>query len=114
MRALNPDVIAGNPEHSKTLMTNLVKTFGVQNLLPDIAVGDLIVQQFRDLVDVDENFRKELSSYKSAPVEMQPRLDTFYWNAVGTREHYKELWMMVRKLLTLSHGNATVRYTYNM
>ena len=107
--ALNPIVIARIPEESKKMMTNLVKTFGAQNLLPDITVGDSILQQYRELVDADEDFSKELLSFKSAPVEDQPRLDTFYWNVVGIREHYKELWMMIRKLLTLSHGNATVR-----
>ena len=110
MRALNPLYILQEPEKAKKLATHLVKCFVTKSLLPDVFIGDLINDQFRQLVDDDQDFQKELTLFKSLTTEEQPRLDAFYWNIVGSRDKYKDLWPFIRKLLTLSHGNATVSY----
>ena len=51
------------------------------------------------------------SSIKQRGIEFNPledQLDTFYNEFLGSSKNSSELWSMVRKLITLSHGQATI------
>lgn len=69
------------------------------------SVGDVIIQQFSDFLSVEN---ETLISYQ--PTET--RLDTFLHGVLAQR--YNELWGFCRKLLLLSHGQATVERGFSV
>lgn len=70
--------------------------------------GEVAIKEFNRLVDRNLTFDKELDKYVDLNEDQRPRLDDFYWKTVGIKEDLKHLWSVIRKTLTLSHGNATV------
>lgn len=62
----------------------------------------MIVDEFQLLLD-DEECTAAIASYSS-----EERLDDFYFRLIAKKEKYKALWVLVRKVLVLSHGNASV------
>lgn len=72
-----------------------------------VATGDVIVQQFGNFLSLeakDESF----SSFQP----MRTRLDVFLHGHL--HQSYPELWTFCRKLLLLSHGQATVERGFSV
>lgn len=46
----------------------------------------------------------ELSKFERS----SDRLDSFYYHIIGTKKQYSHLWQVVKLILTLSHGQASV------
>ncbi|KAL7393201.1 hypothetical protein ABVT39_007828 [Epinephelus coioides] len=75
--------------------------------LPNPGTGDVILQQFDSLLSLES--RSE--DFLSFP-PMQRRLDLFLSSVL--REPYPELWAFCKKLLILSHGQATVERGFSI
>ena len=52
----------------------------------------------------------KVSSFKSA----EDRLDPFVSEMLQSQEEYKELWLTVQLILTLSHGQATLERGFSI
>ena len=46
--------------------------------------------------------------------KFENRLDALYYNAVSSDKSYKKLWPVLRQLLLLSHGQATVERSFSI
>lgn len=64
--------------------------------------GDLITQQFAQLLSLEVRDREEFFAYKP----LEKRLDVFLHTYIS--HPYPQLWAFIQKLLLLSHGQATV------
>lgn len=69
------------------------------------SVGDVIIQQFNDFLSAEN---ESFLSYR--PTET--RLDVFLHGVLGQRN--SELWSFCKKLLLLSHGQATVERGFSI
>ena len=72
-------------------------------------LGDAVVQEFRNFVNTearDESFPELQPSCGDA------RVDTFFYEKMSG--NYPRLWEVCRKLLTLSHGQATVERGFSV
>ncbi|KAJ8404028.1 hypothetical protein AAFF_G00343780 [Aldrovandia affinis] len=67
--------------------------------------GDVITQQFGDFLDVEARDEAFLA------YEPKTRLDVFLQGVIN---RYPELWVFCRKLLLLSHGQATVEWGFSV
>lgn len=70
-------------------------------------IGDVILQQFDSLLSL-ESRREDFLSFPP----MQKRLDLFLSSVL--REPYPKLWAFCKKLLILSHGQATVERGFSV
>ena len=93
-----------NPSGAATLFKSLVKTLATKNIV-DACFGDIVVQQFSSFA-ADRKVTEELDRFQKAEEAIQPRLDVMYHDMMASK--YSSLWDVVRKILTLSHGNAPV------
>ena len=64
---------------------------------------DKLIEQFTEFVD-EMSSKPEFRNFDFRT----DRLDTLYHNCLGSQGHMKELWNVIRGLLLLSHGQATV------
>lgn len=104
---MNPRVIENNPDSAKTGFCDLVKVFAEKSQLENVNLADVSVQQYEKLID-SSAFQSKVRDYNNCPEKEKTRLDDFYWELVGSHDCYAEVWSIIRKVLTLSHGNATV------
>ncbi|XP_073712875.1 uncharacterized protein [Misgurnus anguillicaudatus] len=103
---LNPSMMFSDPDWCISSMTKLVQMFlQAQQLSGGVSAGDVIIQQFSDFLSVEN---ETLISYQST----ETRLDTFLHGVLAQR--YTELWGFCRKLLLLSHGQATVKRGFSV
>ncbi|XP_053356058.1 uncharacterized protein LOC128527619 [Clarias gariepinus] len=87
-------------------MTKLVQKFlQAQQLSGGVSAGDVIIQQFSNMLSAEN---ETLVSYRST----ETRLDTFLHGVLA--ERYDELWGFCKKLLLLSHGQATVERGFSI
>ncbi|XP_028296859.1 uncharacterized protein LOC114458643 [Gouania willdenowi] len=103
---LDPSVMYREPERCRNHMKGLVQRFLQDKQLTDTSAGDVILQQFDSLLSLES--RSE--DFLSFP-PMQKRLDVFLCSAM---EPYPELWAFCKKLLILSHGQATVERGFSI
>ncbi|XP_028297108.1 uncharacterized protein LOC114458926 [Gouania willdenowi] len=103
---LDPSVMYREPERCRNHMKGLVQRFLQDKQLTDTSAGDIILQQFDSLLSLES--RSE--DFLSFP-PMQKRLDVFLCSAM---EPYPELWAFCKKLLILSHGQATVERGFSI
>jgi hypothetical protein len=75
---------------------NLVKLMAKRSVITATDADGAVVE-FEKFIDsgLAENYQTD-------------RLDTFFSTAVGASNEYTLLWCIIRKILVLSHGNATV------
>ena len=106
MCCLDPTNMFGVPDACRKYMRQLVQTVVENKHLRSVAEGDKVVQQFDNFLDLQardvtfENFNSTVS-----------RVDNFLH---GSMKDYPELWSMVRKLLLLSHGQASVERGFSV
>ncbi|XP_078027544.1 uncharacterized protein LOC117265688 [Epinephelus lanceolatus] len=104
---LDPSVMYRDPERCRKHMKGLVQRFLQDKQLTDTSARDVILQQFDSLLSLES--RSE--DFLSFP-PMQKRLDLFLSSVL--REPYPELWAFCKKLLILSHGQATVERGFSI
>ncbi|KAI2647221.1 Zinc finger protein 474 [Labeo rohita] len=103
---LDPSMMLSDPDWCKSNMTKLVQKFlQAQQLSGGVSAGDVIIQQFSDMLSAEN---ATLVSYRST----ETRLDTFLHGVLDQR--YDELWGFCKKLLLLSHGQATVERGFSI
>ena len=105
MACLYPRLMVSDQEHSKTkfkrLLENLVTLTRVDG--DDV---DMLVASYRELLH--EVAMCELQSkFKDFTVESD-RLDALLYECMGHNKTYEKLWSVIRKVLLLSHGQASV------
>uniref|UniRef100_A0A8C5N3G3 Nucleoside diphosphate kinase B n=1 Tax=Gouania willdenowi TaxID=441366 RepID=A0A8C5N3G3_GOUWI len=103
---LDPSVMYREPERCRNHMKGLVQRFLQDKQLTDTSAGDVILQQFDSLLSL----KSRSEDFLSFP-PMQKRLDVFLCSAM---EPYPELWAFCKKLLILSHGQATVERGFSI
>ena len=87
-------------QRMKLLAQTLYKTGGISAVIADQSRN-----QFSDLCRKSSN---SLKTEFSAFSRTKCRLDTFYYDIIGQDPEYADLFSVVRLVLILSHGNATV------
>ncbi|XP_053347667.1 uncharacterized protein LOC128518536 [Clarias gariepinus] len=103
---LDPSMMLSDPDWCKSNMTKLVQKFlQAQQLSGGVSAGDVIIQQFSNMLSAEN---ETLVSYRST----ETRLDTFLHGVLA--ERYDELWGFCKKLLLLSHGQATVERGFSI
>ncbi|CAM4634986.1 unnamed protein product [Leuciscus chuanchicus] len=109
MSCLDPAKMYTSPELCQSQMKGLVKQF-IQDKQLDggIAAGGLITQQFAQLLSLEVRDREEFFAYKP----LEKRLDVFLHTYIS--HPYPQLWAFIRKLLLLSHGQATVERGFSV
>ncbi|XP_056451965.1 uncharacterized protein LOC130387052 [Gadus chalcogrammus] len=106
MVCLDPSVMYREPERGRNHMKGLVQKFLQDKQLTDTSSVDVILQQFDSLLSLESRSEDFLSFQP-----MQKRLDIFLSSAM---EPYPELWAFFKKLLILSHGQATVERGFSI
>ncbi|XP_035985123.1 uncharacterized protein LOC118558689 [Fundulus heteroclitus] len=109
MACLDPTNMFSDPDLCSERMKGVVQRFLHDHQLSGgvSAAGDVIVQQFGNFLSLeakDESF----SSFQP----MRTRLDVFLHGHL--HQSYPELWTFCRKLLLLSHGQATVERGFSV
>ncbi|XP_070398050.1 uncharacterized protein [Nothobranchius furzeri] len=105
---LDPRRMYSDPDWCQKNMTNLVQRFlQNQQLSGGVSAGDVIVQQFTEVLSVGARSETFLS-YR--PTEC--RLDVFLNGVLS--QCYQELLEFSKKLLLLSHGQATVERGFSV
>jgi hypothetical protein len=95
-----------NREHLKAILTLLVQC----NRLCDREV-DAILDQYNDFVD--EVLADKLECFIKFKPEVN-RLDQLLFEAMASNDSYVKLWNIVRMLLVLSHGQASVERGFSV
>jgi hypothetical protein len=106
---LNPVYIDNHPKHAKLMMTELVKLLTKKCLLPKEIDPDLVIRLYSQLLE-DADYLRGIQEFKLTKEGMQPGLDEFFYKFTGSVHKYEQLWIVIRKVLTLSHGNASVSF----
>ena len=98
--------MTNQPKISKSNFRRVLQSL-VQSKKLNINKCDEILNQFSEFTTSDAvGF-----NYKKFPQGMDC-LDTLYYDALGQEKKYLMLWEVVRKLLLLSHGQATVERSF--
>jgi hypothetical protein len=79
------------------------------NITADVA-DKAKVQLGRLCCRVEHELHTRLTEFVSS----KSRLDSFYFDLLGKDQCYSELWTVIRLILTLSHGNATVESGFSI
>nr|XP_033478456.1 uncharacterized protein LOC117254354 [Epinephelus lanceolatus] len=104
MACLDPANMFSDPDLCQERMKRLVQRFLQDNQLSG---GDMIVQQFGNFLSLEAK-AESFSSFQ--PV--RTRLDVFLHGLL--HQSYPELWTFCKKLLLLSHGQATVERGFSV
>lgn len=108
LSCINPIVIRNNPTLSEKRMDSLLQSLHSTSSLSALT-ADSAKQQFISFINHADN-KKQLSTFS----ESQDRLDTFYHSLLSSKVEYKDLWTVVKMVLTLSHGNASVESGFSV
>nr|XP_020471978.1 uncharacterized protein LOC109969435 isoform X1 [Monopterus albus]XP_020471979.1 uncharacterized protein LOC109969435 isoform X1 [Monopterus albus] len=105
---LDPANMFSDPNLCQERMKRLVHRFLQDHQLPGgISAGDVIVQQFGNFLSLEAK-SESLSLFQP----MKTRLDVFLHGLLC--QSYPELWTFCKKLLLLSHGQATVERGFSV
>merc|ERR1712098_289111 len=117
---LNPSKIIETEESKNEAITKMEKICNVLVAKRGLKLmdGDVIISEFKDLIS--EGAKSGwFSSFKRYDVdnekkEKKDRLDEFYHNKLANDKRKRHLWNVVRQLLLLSHGQATVERGFSV
>ncbi|KAJ8348774.1 hypothetical protein SKAU_G00273630 [Synaphobranchus kaupii] len=108
MACLDPTVMYSDPDWCQGRMGSLVQKFLQDNQLSGgVSTGDVITQQFGNFLSLEAKSEGFLSF---RPTET--RLDVFLHGFLS--QPYPELWGFCKKVLLLSHGQATVERGFSI
>lgn len=105
---LIPSAILTSPTSCERKMNTLVEIMYLSNNITAI-IADKIKGQFQTLCSSAANNDK-FKTFK----RQDERLDTFWYNVIGNNSDASELWSVVKMMLILSHGNATVESGFSV
>ena len=117
---LNPSKIIETEESKNEAVTKMEKICNVLVAKRGLRLmdGDVIINEFKDFIS--EGAKSGLfSSFKrydgdNEKKEKKDRLDEFYYNKLANDKKKRHLWSVVRQLLLLSHGQATVERGFSV
>lgn len=108
LSCINPVVIRNNQVLCEKRMDFLLQSLHDSSNISALT-ADSAKQQFLSFVNNADN-KKTLSTFS----ENKDRLDSFYHSLLADKEVYKDFWAVVRIVLTLSHGNASVESGFSV
>lgn len=104
-----------NPQEIVKSSTEPAENFG--RILNTLLNGKwLSAEQCDELLSLFKSFSTEMKEHAAAFTTFEPekeRLDKFLGNYMGERK-YRSLWELVKMLLTISHGQASVERGYSV
>lgn len=107
---LVPSNIASTPVLAERRMQDLAQTMYEKGCITAVA-ADKCKSQFTDLVSkAASSLRAKFSGFSRS----RDRLDAFYFDIIGQDTEYADLFSVVRLVLTLSHGNASVESGFSV
>merc|ERR1719154_758928 len=72
---------------------------------------DTIIKQYEKLLSfIKLNLLDEFSKFNA----QTGRLDSLFYDVVGTDDQFNELWPLMKTILTLSHGQASVERGFSV
>lgn len=107
---LDPKVIDTDPKLALKKMNDLLQVLHDKNQLESTAADKAKVQFSRLMLDTD--FKEKIKEFCKAA--SKKRLDTFFHNEVGQRDNCSELWVVMKHVFILSHGNACVESGFSI
>ena len=106
---MDPRLMVSNPDNA-TKMLQVLQIL-IENRWKTAEAGDTVLAQYRKFVfDAKKYHPAKISSLKSG----EDRLDSFLSEMLQAQEEYKELWLTIQLLLTLSHGQPTVERGFSV
>ena len=105
---MKPSVICKDHERGVSQLTKALKTLCSHKLLT-LAECDTVVRQYKEFVRASAS---ETSFLKFSPT--QDRLDSLLAEALSDKKEWELLWAVIKKLLLLSHGQASVERGFSM
>ncbi|KAL0146888.1 hypothetical protein M9458_057827 [Cirrhinus mrigala] len=109
MTCLDPNKMYSEPDECLHKIKGLIQKFVQDKQLSSLTVGDVIAQQFESFLFSEAR----AESFKDfSPTEPNSRVDMFLHQHMSTSA--PELWGFVKKLLILSHGQATVERGFSI
>ena len=111
MACLDPRLMVSDQEHSKTKFKRLLENLVTQNRVDGDDV-DMLVASYRELLHEVTGCELQ-SKFKDFTVESD-RVDVLLYECMGQNKTYKKLWIVIRKLLLLSHGQASVERGFSL
>lgn len=106
-RCLAPKVMAENKSEAIDIFTKLLQELQKRRIITSENC-DSALSQFKVLLS--ECPATELNKFSRS----KDRLDTFYHDLFGTKKQYGDLWKVVKLILTLSHGQATIERGFSV
>lgn len=110
MVCLNPEYMIQHATDRKALrcFDEILLNFKDANLLKEFEL-DVISDQFKTFLSRCSN----IPSFRDFDVKLH-RLDVVFFEHLNDKEEYKELWSVICRLLTLSHGQAVVERGFSI
>ena len=110
MDCLDPALIAGDIRVAKQQFQNITICLKEANLSSDGEL-DLAYKQFKKFVKE----HKDKDEFKNFVFDKKEhRVDTLFYNALCSKNEYMDLWKVVRILLVVSHGQASVERGFSI
>lgn len=110
MASLNPNVIATSPSSASSKFEKLLGKLLTSRWM-DASDCDKAKQQYIKFQDQVNKYHKETCSmFKTS----EQRLDEFWAKILDGKEQYDVLWSVVKKILTLSHGQACIERGFSV
>ena len=106
-------VLLNSQQNAIKLFKELVIHF-VEKSICDADEGDCAIEQWERLLQNQLFISSVESAFQNKPKSEWPRLDTLYWEHVGSNSDLAELWKFIRKILILPHGNAAVEKGFSV
>ena len=104
MNFLDPRIFIAKKETSAEKLTRILRIMSEAGRITD-SKCDKVMKQFHQFHD--NSLIADSEAFKSFSMESN-RVDTFYFDRLANEADWKELWKVVKLLLTLSQGQATV------
>ena len=103
---LTPEALSANPDGQMIKFRRVVRILKEANHVK-LADCDDIVGEFKEFAD------SVAQSPKFSQSDRTERLDTLYHESVGMNKKYSKLWPVIKTLMLLSHGQATVERSFS-
>ena len=111
MACLDPRLMVSDQEHSKTKFKRLLENLVTLNRVDGDDV-DMLVASYRELLHEVTGCELQ-SKFKGFTVESD-RVDVLLYEYMGQNKTYEKLWSVIRKLLLLSHSQASVERGFSL
>ncbi|KAK2155888.1 hypothetical protein LSH36_228g03003 [Paralvinella palmiformis] len=111
MACLDPKLMVSDQEHSKSKCKRLLEELVTLNRVDGDDV-DMLVASYKELLH-DVAGCELKSMFKDFKVE-DDRVDMLLYECMGRNKKFEKLWRVVRKVLLVSHGQASVERGFSL